>query len=147
LLTSLAFSNNFWGFFLEINRKIQTLADQLGYVYPDDHKTLSPLEFTGKKYEKKFKESIVEIQSNLNYSAVRLSDGKVHLFPLNDEFFFGDGDSIVFPEVLFGPGSICVSMEITPFFLIYISDQGVIFYIDLEELVEITQYRHNVTTY
>lgn len=132
---------------MEINRKIQTLADQLDYVYPEDYKTVEPIEFTGKKYEKNFKESVVEIKSNLNYSAVRLKDGKVHLFPLNDESFCGSGDSIIFPEVLFGPGSTCIRMELTPFFLIYITDQGVIFYYDLEELVEFNQYRHNVTTH
>lgn len=140
----MSFSSNSWAFYFELKKKIKSKSDSLEYDYIDDLDIIEPLEFTGKKYEKNVGHRVLEIQSNLNYTAILLENRSILFFPIEDDYMFGESEPMIFPESSTGKDSSIMFMHLTPFFLVYVTEVGSIHYFELDELIEICNYKHNV---
>ncbi|KAL5037819.1 hypothetical protein RTP6_005194 [Batrachochytrium dendrobatidis] len=117
--------------------------------------TKQPLTFTGEMVEKEYPEKVSDtIVMNQDFAAVLLTNGELHLHPLEASFFGVDdsctpiGQSLIFPEVKSAQDKlaqrpIITCVALTDDFFIYATSNGLICHYDLNNILLVNEFQHS----
>ncbi|KAI8903563.1 hypothetical protein EDD86DRAFT_230891 [Gorgonomyces haynaldii] len=124
--------------FVEITPQ-KSIADEMLYNY---HQTIEDpvLGFTGVTEQVKYSGTVLEMQANWQYCVCLMENGTLQLHPIDQQYFAGSRGTITLPE---DPNlGLVKSVLLTDFLLVFGTDKGDLVYYDLEELSQISHYRH-----